>query len=145
MTDTEIETFQQNFMEKTGIDLSTCSQLRGDGNRAKIFANRVEQIVYQQIKHACPGYSVETELAPPQVTAIWDAILEQAYYMIDNYDMFIMSGIDPVNNTVMPIDEIIKRCFSKLALNILTDAGLQYRGMQSLGSNSYNDRRRYWS
>lgn len=143
MTDTEIETFSQDFREKTGIDLANCSYLRGDGDRAKIFINRVELIVYQQIKHACPGY-VESELEPPQITAIWDAMLEQAYYMIENYDMFIMGGIDPVNNAVLPIDEIRKRAFSKLALDILTDAGLQYHGMQSLSNNSYNDRRRYW-
>ena len=62
-------------------------------------------------------------------------MLEQGYYLTENYDMNIVSGFDPVSNTVIPIDEIRKRAFSPLAATILRNVGLFYAG---IGQPSYN-------
>lgn len=132
--------FENDMREYYDINLST--KLEGSEKKISAFFNRVEMIVMQEIKTNNPSFQ-EEHLKEKQREELWKAILEQAYYMLNNYDMFIVSGFDPINNSTISIEEIRKRAFSSLARTILTNAGLRYRGIGSIGFG-YQHERRGW-
>ena len=141
MTTAEIIEFEKDMLTQYDVNLQT--KLQGGNNKIAAFANRVEMIVDEEIKANCPNY-LESELETLQTTAIWNAKLEQAFYLINNYDMNIMSGIDPQTGQIMSIDEIRKRAFSPMAKKILSNAGLLYSGIGAWNGDSYGFSRRGW-
>jgi hypothetical protein len=141
MTTAEIIEFEKDMLTQYDVTLQT--KLSGGNNKIAAFANRVEMIVDEEIKANCPNY-LESELETLQTTAIWNAKLEQAFYLINNYDMTIISGVDPQTGQIMPIDEIRKRAFSPMAKKILSNAGLFYSGIGAWNGDSYGYSRRGW-
>lgn len=127
MTEKKIEEFANDFYSQYGIQLENAIS-GNQPNKVMAFVNRIERVVYEEIKERCPTFRPE-KLSEMQLNAIWRACLEQAYYMLNNYDMNIFSGIDPVSSVVIPIEEIRKRSFSALAKRILLNAGLFYAGI----------------
>jgi hypothetical protein len=127
---------------KYGVNLST--ELKGNSeHKVSAFINRVEMVVYEEIKDRNPSFN-ESELEQIHLDNIWKAMLEQAYYMMNNYDMNIFSGVDPTNNNVMPISEIRKRAFSPLAKKILSNSGLLYSGLGRRNYYNYQYERSFW-
>lgn len=122
-----IEKFKNDMREHYGIDLDI--QLEGNEHKVEAFYRRVKMVINAEIKMCNPRFK-EDRIKDWQVKEIWNAILEQAYYMMNNYDMNIVAGYDPINNTTIPIEEIRKRAFSPLARTILRNAGLMYAGIR---------------
>ncbi|MFA6333911.1 MAG: hypothetical protein WCX22_13235 [Methanoregula sp.] len=141
MTETEIKEFENDMLITYGVNLS--ATLPGEQGKVTVFANRVEMIVHEEIKNRCPSIRF-SELETSQTAIIYKAILEQAYYMVNNYDMTVVSGFDPVNNSVVPIQEIQKRTFSPLARQILKNGGLLYSGMGKMGQDTAAYERSFW-
>lgn len=121
-----VQDFNNDIMLKYDVNLDI--QLKGSSNKVNVFFERVKMIVYQEIKSNNPSFN-EADLDDVVKDELWNAILEQAYYLIYNYDMNIVGGFDPITGATVPIDEIRKRSFSPLAKTILTNAGLLYRGI----------------
>lgn len=127
MTEKKVQQFANDFYQQYGIQLE--SAITGSQpNKVIAFANRIERIVYEEIKEKCPTFR-HGRLSAIQLGAIWRACLEQAYYTLNNYDMNIFAGVDPVSSAVIPIDEIRKRSFSPLARKMLVNVGLFYAGV----------------
>lgn len=126
--------FSNDMMKNYDINLDT--QLEGSSNKVDAFYNRVQMIVMLEIKSNNPNFR-ENKITEKQKEAIWKAILEQAYYMINNYDMNIVSGFDPISNSTVSIEEIRKRAFSPLARKILLTSGLLYRGIGDISYDRY--------
>lgn len=127
MTDKKIIEFTNDFRLRFGIELDNA--VSGDhANKVAAWINRVEEIIYEEIREKCPSFR-HTRLGPGQLGAIWRAMLEQGYYLLNNYDMNIFGGIDPVTGGVIPLREIRERAFSPLAFRILKNAGLFYAGI----------------
>lgn len=141
MTATEIIKFENDMLTQYDVNLQT--KLAGGNNKIAAFANRVEMIVDEEIKERCPNY-LESELETLQTDAIWNAKLEQAFYLINNYDMTIISGVDAQTGQIMSIDEIRKRAFSPMAKKILSNVGLLYSGIGAWNGDSYGFSRRGW-
>lgn len=141
MTETEIKEFENDLLVNYGVNLGTV--LPGEQGKVTVFANRVEMIVHEEIKNRCPSIRF-SELEASHTATIYKAILEQAYYMVNNYDMTVVSGFDPVNNSVLPIQEIQRRAFSPLARQILKNAGLLYPGLSKVAQDQAAYERSFW-
>jgi hypothetical protein len=143
MEQVKINQFKNDMLTQYGINLSTL--LSGEGEKEKIFINRVEMIVLEEIKSNNPTFRLDL-MGLLELDAIYKAELEQAYYLCqnNNYDMNTAIGYDPINNTVVPINEIRKRAFSPLSKKILTNAGLFYRGLGNNKVDSYAYTRGFW-
>lgn len=127
MTENRIQKFANDFYQQFGLNLE--QQIPGNQpNKLIAFANRIERIVYEEIKEKCPTFR-HTRLSAMQRDAIWRVCLEQAYYQLTNYDMNVFVGIDPVSGSTIPLDEIRGRAFSPLARKMLVNAGLFYAGI----------------
>jgi len=127
MTEKKVQQFANDFYQQYGIQLENAIT-GSQPNKVIAFANRIERIVYEEIKEKCPTFRHD-RLSAIQLDAIWRACLEQAYYTLNNYDMNIFSGIDPVSGGVIPTKEIEARTISRLARKILKNAGLYYAGI----------------
>lgn len=127
MTNKKLQEFTNDFRLNYGLDLNLA--VKGN-NEFKVlaFVNRIENIIYEEIKEKCPSFR-HTRLGGAHKSAIYRAMLEQAFYTINNYDMNIFSGIDPVSGGVIPTKEIEARAISRLAKKILKNAGLFYAGI----------------
>lgn len=122
----DVVDFANDMREHYGRDLDL--ELEGNEHKVKAFFRRVKMVVMAEIKMANPMFR-ENRLNDYQKEHLWDATLEQAYYMLNNYDMNIVTGYDPISNSTVPIEEVRKRAFSPLAKTILRNAGLMYAGV----------------
>lgn len=135
MNSEKINQFINDFRDKYGINLDTELQnyhfLGGYGNNRPIaFANRAEQMVLLKIGEYNPRFKLE-KASEFQLEKIWEASLEQAFFMLMTGDTTLISGFDPVSGNLVPYDEIRKRQFSDVAYRILLHAGLLYAGLDS--------------
>jgi len=127
--------FQNDFMNKYGINLQTALTnyhfLGGDNNQKHLFfSERAEQMVLLKIGEYNPRFKLE-KASEFQLEKIWEASLEQAFFMLMTGDTTLISGFDPVSGNLVPYDEIRKRQFSDVAYKILLHAGLLYAGLDS--------------
>lgn len=144
MTKEKIELFKEDFRKANAFNLED-KFLPENPLEVDAFINRVEMIVEQEIMTRCPRYVViKNDISENQKNAIWNAIIEQAQYMIAIGDVNLMSGYDPVTNQITPINELRKRRFSPLAKVILTNSGLFYRGITNRRGSKYMLERSTW-
>lgn len=135
MTLEKREQFQNDFMNKYGINLQTALTnyhfLGGDNNQKHLlFSERAEQMVLLKISEYNPRFKLE-KASEFQLEKIWEASLEQAFFMLMTGDTTLISGFDPVSGNLVSYDEIRKRQFSDVAYRILLHAGLLYAGLDS--------------
>jgi hypothetical protein len=127
--------FQNDFMNKYGINLQTVLTnyhfLGGDNNQKHLlFSERAEQMVLLKIGEYNPRFKLE-KASEFQLEKIWEASLEQAFFMLMTGDTTLISGFDPVSGNLVSYEEIRKRQFSDVAYKILLQAGLLYAGLDS--------------
>ena len=135
------EQFQNDFMNRYGINLQTCLadyHFLGGYNTQKhiLFAERAKQLVLLKIGEYNPKFKLE-KASEFQLQKIWDASLEQAFFMFMTGDSTLISGFDPVSGSLVPYEEIRKRQFSDIAYKQLLHAGLLYTGLGSTRRGLY--------
>ncbi len=135
MTLEKREQFQNDFMNKYGINLQTALTnyhfLGGDNNQKHLlFSERAEQMVLLKIGEYNPRFKLE-KASEFQLEKIWEASLEQAFFMLMTGDTTLISGFDPISGNLVSYEEIRKRQFSDVAYRILLHAGLLYAGLDS--------------
>lgn len=135
MTLEKREQFQNDFMNKYGINLQTALTnyhfLGGDNNQKHLlFSERAEQMVLLKISEYNPRFKLE-KASEFQLEKIWEASLEQAFFMLMTGDTTLISGFDPISGNLVSYEEIRKRQFSDVAYRILLHAGLLYAGLDS--------------
>lgn len=135
-----VHDFENDFRNNYDINLQT--ELSGGDKKVDSFFYKVKLVVEEEIKSNNPTLQFDS-LKEKQKEQLWKAVLEQANYMFHNYDMNIVSGYDPISNSVVSVDEIRKRSFSPFAKKILLNAGLLYRGLAN-HEYGYQARRRGW-
>ena len=135
MNSEKINQFINDFRDKYGINLETELQnyhfLGSYGDNKHIaFASRAEQMVLLKIGEYNPRFKLE-KASEYQLEKIWEASLEQAFFILMTGDTTLISGFDPVSGNLVPYEEIRKRQFSDVAYKILLHAGLLYAGLDS--------------
>lgn len=130
MTGEQIEQFRNDYFKKTGRTFAV--DFGSSPEQEVAFINRVEWLIDSVISSHSPNYVMnksKNAISEYQKNVIWEAILEQVVYMMLVGDTTLMSGIDPVTNTVIPIEEIKKRYISPIVLGNLKNSGLFYSGI----------------
>lgn len=140
LNEQQIEQFVIDYKIKSGDDLDA---ILGSDDKTVAFVNRVYNIVIDKVKSYQPEFKID-EASDYQLNTIWAATLEQAYYMRNVGDFYLMSGYDPVTGQVTPKAELDKRAFSAYARDILGNAGMLYRGIRKGRSSAYLEERSYW-
>jgi hypothetical protein len=134
---TSVNDFKNDMLNKYGVDLE--QELRGV--KIEAFYTRTRDILELEINSYNPRYSLYNK--DTYEPFIYKAILEQAYYTINNTDFSVITGINFQTGTIMPLEEIQKRVISPIAHNILKNAGLFFGGLSSGGYAPYRDKRGY--
>jgi hypothetical protein len=144
MTKENIEKFISDFNTYAGFDIS--GKLEADNpNVAEAFINRIEKQIELKISKHCPKYMyIKNQLTEKQKQAIWDAMLEQTLFVLTTGDVTLMNGFDPVTNQMIDLTALRKRDLSPIAREILTAAGLFYRGITSRRASGYEYERSHW-
>ncbi len=134
-----MEQFKNDMLLKYGIDLE--KSLIGEISIQALYT-RTRELLILEIQERCPSFREEEDLANYE-NIIYKAVLEQAYYVLNNTDFSIASGIDFQTGQIMPIEEIRKRQLSPIAKRILSNAGLFYAGLGMHEVEDYRYKRGY--
>ena len=138
--------FVDDFIQKTGIDLKQrLNNGEYDTIQLNSFIDECGELVLYYIKANNPMYN-EDHLEDLQVDAIWDAMLDQAHYLVknQNYDLTMSMGINPTTGQMLDIREMEKRYLAPRSRMKLMNAGLLYRGITSGRYSKYLEERMYW-
>lgn len=93
------------------------------------FIAEVCDLIYSEL-HQANAPLVEGKETSFQQASIISAQLYQAKYMLDNGGNFAMSsGVETYTNQLMSMAELEKRIIAPMALRVLRNAGLLYRGV----------------
>lgn len=138
MTKEKIELFKTNYQELYGEELGVAldNTPNSDSINEVAFINRIERLIHTLIKKMSPTFD-ETNLSEYQEEQIWNAMLEQAFYVINVGDFTLFSGVDFTNNSAMDYNELQKRVYSPITLDILKSSGLLYTGLRRGGIFGY--------
>jgi hypothetical protein len=145
LTHLDFQTFQADMLTKKGMNIATRISDDDDApNKVERFIDRVLLLVETEVKTYNKRFDYQL-VSQAQKDAFYEACLEQALYLYILGDMSLISGYDPINNSVISIDEIRKRAMSPISKQILLNAGLLYRGL----NNTYDGQRvpgyrQYW-
>lgn len=120
--------FQDDYALKYGENLADKVAVLPKPMQVEAFIERVSDIIDIIIGKSMPNFD-ETLLSDNQKEAIYKAKLEQAYYMANTEDYSIVSGVDFVTGQMLSQQDLFNRTVSPFAKQILTNAGLQYRGL----------------
>lgn len=125
------EKFQVDYMQNYGEELQVALENTPTAENINItaFINRIELLILTLIKKTSPLFD-ETKLSEYQEENLWQAMLEQAYYVINVGDYSIISGVDFINNSAMSNELINSKRYSPLAIDILKSSGLLYTGLR---------------
>lgn len=137
MTEQEIKNFTNEFLKRTGVELSV--KVPGgndDSNKVERFIRRVVSVVEAEIWRYNAHFRPD-KLDDFQKEMLLKAQIEQGLYLLSTGDLNLISGYDPINATFVPVDELRKRAFSPLARQYLMRAGLLYRGIGNVRTNKY--------
>lgn len=121
--------FKQEFLNKYGIDLNN---VLPNGNDEQ---NKVDRFVRQQqelLIAYCKSFNCLFDVANLSATKKdkFDQItLTQMWYALNTEDYTAFSGVDIVNNVVMPIADLTDRFIAPLAKLELKNNGFCYRGL----------------
>ncbi len=130
LTHLDFLTFEADMLSRKGMNLSTRIEDDDDApNKVERFIDRVLMIVEAEISRY-NMYFDYAKLTEKQQDLFYEACLEQALYLYILGDMSLISGYDPINNTVVSIEEIRKRAMSPNAKQLLMSAGLLFRGVR---------------
>jgi len=136
LTHLDFPTFEADMLSKKGMNLSTRIEDDDDApNKVERFIDRALMLVETEVRTYNKRFDYKS-VSQPQKDAFYNACLEQALYLYLLGDMSLISGYDPINNTVISIEEIRKRATSPIAKQILLNDGLLYRGI----NDRYSDR-----
>ena len=100
------------------------------------FVTRVSNYVDMFVKSHCPNF-IEDYATQEQSTAIYNAKLEQAFYILWNEDLTIVNGIDLAKGTAVSQEVLQRAEMSRAAKMYLENAGLMYRGINGTGGVWY--------
>lgn len=122
--------FKKDMINKYGVDLEQeLNQIS-----AEAFYTRTRDILVLDIKVQNPNFDEEETKNEP---FLYKAILEQAYYTINNADFSQITGIDFQTGTIIPLAEIRKRDISPIAKRIMMNAGFYYSGLGNVEMETY--------
>lgn len=105
------------------------------------FVTRVSNYVDMFVKSHCPNF-IEDCATTEQSEAIYNAKLEQAFYILWNEDLTIVNGIDFAKGTAISQEVLQRAEMSRVAKMYLENAGLMYRGLNGTGGVWYGSD--YW-
>lgn len=135
--------FVNDFLTYTGLNLEDVAQnIQPLAMTVAALINRTELIILTKIKLCNPSFQ-EDEATEYEKNEIKRALLEQVAYMTNVGDFSLITGYDPINNSLADIKELHKRRIAPLAKDILIAAGLLYKGVRR-GIEGYAEQRRYW-
>ena len=100
------------------------------------FVTRVSNYVDMFVKSHCPMF-IEDYATTEQSEAIYNAKLEQAFYILWNEDLTIVNGIDFAKGTAVSQEVLQRAEMSRVAKMYLENAGLMYRGINGTGGVWY--------
>lgn len=100
------------------------------------FVTRVSNYVDMFVKSHCPNF-IEDCATTEQSEAIYNAKLEQAFYILWNEDLTIVNGIDFAKGTAVSQEVLQRAEMSRVAKMYLENAGLMYRGINGTGGVWY--------
>ena len=100
------------------------------------FVTRVSNYVDMFVKSHCPNF-IEDYATQEQSTAVYNAKLEQAFYILWNEDLTIVNGIDFAKGTAISQEVLQRAEMSRVAKMYLENAGLMYRGINGTGGVWY--------
>ena len=136
-----INQFKTAYNNKYDCNMDNQLALLPRSMSSNAFITRVSEFVDLYIKEHCPLF-VESMASTEQQQAIYNAKLEQAYYILWNEDLTIVNGIDFAKGVAISQDVLKKAEVSRMALKFLETAGLLYRGINNAATQYYgND---YW-
>lgn len=122
--------FKKDMINKYGIDLENGL----DNITTEAFYTRIRDILILDIQTCNPNFDEEEIKNEP---FLYKAILEQAYYTINNADFSQITGIDFQTGTIIPLVEIRKRDISPISKRILMNAGFYYTGLGNIETDTY--------
>lgn len=108
---------------------------------AAAFITRVSNYIDMYVKEHCPNY-VEDMAVQDQRDAVYNAKLEQAFYILWNEDLTIVNGIDFAKGVAVSQEVLQRAEMSRMAKMYLENAGLMYRGINGTGGVWYGSD--YW-
>lgn len=119
----------EQFKEKFGIDLNTYASDNGlDQDHVKRVYKRQKYLLETYCKSFNYNFNYE-KLSNTKKEMFNDLVLEQIYYVLNNFDFSTLAGYDFGNNSATPQEEIIKRVVSPIVKEQLKSSGFAYRGL----------------
>lgn len=119
----------EQFKEKFGIDLNVYASSNG------LDQDHVTRVYKRQkylLETYCKSFNYKfdyNKLSLPKQEMFNDLVLEQIYYVLNNFDFSTLAGYDFGNNSATPQEEIIKRVVSPIVKEQLKSSGFAYRGL----------------
>lgn len=125
-----INQFITDYNNKYDDNLNNKLALLPRSMSANAFVTRVSEFMDMYVKRHCPMF-VEDLGTEEQRQAIYNAKLEQAFYILWNEDLSLVNGIDFAKGTAIPQEVLENAKVSKTAKMYLEDCGLMYRGLNN--------------
>ena len=136
-----INQFITDYNNKYDTNLNNQLALLPRPMSANAFVTRVSEFMDMYVKRHCPNY-IESFATQDQQKAVYNAKLEQAFYILWNEDLTLVNGIDFAKGTAISQEVLEKAKVSKMAEMYLENNGLMYRGINGTGGVWYGSD--YW-
>lgn len=136
-----ITQFITDYNNKYDVNIETQLTLLPRPMTSAAFVTRISEYVDMYVTEHCPKYH-DDFATQEQQKAVYNAKLEQAYYVLWNEDLTIVNGIDFAKGISLPQEVIKKSEMSRMARKYLETAGLLYRGINGGGIAYYGNE--YW-
>lgn len=120
---------KKEFLKKYGIDLNTILPNGNDEqNKVSRFIEQQKQILITYCQTFNRFFNLE-KISETKKEKFDEIVLTQMWYSINTEDYTAISGLDTINNTVLPISELAERFVAPLAKLDLKNNGFCYRGI----------------
>lgn len=119
----------EQFKEKFGIDLNVYTSDNGlDQDHVTRVYKRQKYLLETYCKSFNYNFNYD-KLSNAKKEMFNDLVLEQIYYVLNNFDFSTLAGYDFGNNSATPQEELIKRVVSPIVKEQLKSSGFVYRGL----------------
>ena len=119
----------EQFKEKFGIDLNVYT---ADNELDQDHVTRVYKRQKYLLETYCKSFNYNfnyDKLSNAKKEMFNDLVLEQIYYVLNNFDFSTLAGFDFGSNSSLPLAELRERYVSPIVKEQLKNSGFAYRGL----------------
>lgn len=119
----------EQFKEKFGIDLNVYTS---DNELDQDHVTRVYKRQQYLLETYCKSFNYNfnyDKLSNAKKEMFNDLVLEQIYYVLNNFDFSTLAGFDFGSNSSLPLAELRERYVSPIVKEQLKNSGFVYRGL----------------